>query len=231
MKNLTLYLIAVVGSAGLLVNGQDLANNKETPRELPGWGTAIDPDHDCTFFVSQDALLISVPGSHLHDLAPEIHSTNAPHVLQSVRGDFTIQVRVEPGADPMQPGLTGYNGAAIIAMFDAENFVSLARAVFQRAGEQEQSYANFEIRVGGELQRTGLTGDHPLPKAGAVFLRLERRGSKFLGAVSEDGISWDVLVAKDIPADWPKELQTGVAAISTCKGEFNPRFSKLQILK
>ena len=28
-----------------------------------------------------------------------------------------------------------------------------------------------------------------------------------------------------------KELQTGVAAISTSKAEFNPRFSKLQLLK
>ena len=235
MKNLTLYLVAVVGSACLLVNGQDSAKNKETKRELPGWGTAIDPDQDCTFFVAEDALLITVPGSHAHDLAAEIHTTNAPCVLQSVRGDFTIQVKVEgrfaPGAASTKAGRTGYNGAAIVAMADARNVVTLARAVLKRRGEEAEPYANFEIRVAGKLQRMGLTGDHPVPKAGPVFLRLERRGSKFLGAVSADGISWDVLEAKEIPAEWPNELQTGIAAISTSKDEFNPRFSKLQIFK
>ena len=235
MKTLTLFLVAVIASTCLLVNGQEIPKSKETKRELPGWGTAIDPDNDCKFFVAEDALLISVPGSHPHDLAADIDTINAPRVLQSVRGDFTIQVRVEgrfaPGDESTKEGRTGYNGAAIVAMSDAQNVVTLARAVLQRPGSEAVPYANFEIRVAGELQRIGLTGDHPLPKAGPVFLRLERRGSKFFAAVSADGISWDVLEPKEVPADWPKELQTGIAAISTSKDEFNPRFSKLQIVK
>ncbi|HRJ09274.1 MAG TPA: hypothetical protein PLP58_11930, partial [Prosthecobacter sp.] len=212
-----------------------VANDNQTKRELPGWGTAVNPDGDCTFFVADDALLISVPGSRPHDLAADINTTNAPRVLQSVRGDFTIQVMIEgrfaPGGDSTKAGRTGYNGAALVALFDDRNVVTLARAVLQRPGEDAMPYANFEIRVAGELQRIGLTGDHPLPKEGPIFLRLERRGSKFLAGVSVDGISWDVLEPKQIPADWPKELQTGVAAISTSKDEFNPRFSKLQLLK
>ena len=235
MKNLTLFLAAMAGSAGLLVNGQELANNKEAKREIPGWGTAISPDRDCTFFVAENALLISVPGSRPHDLAADIGTTNAPRVLQSVRGDFTLQVRVEgrfaPGDDSTKAGRTGYNGAAIVAMADDRNVVTLARAILQRPGEDAVPYANFEIRVGGELRRMGLTGDHPLPKTGPVYLRLERRGSKFLGAVSVDGMSWHVLKPKEVPTEWPKELQTGVVAISTSKDEFNPRFSKLQLLK
>jgi hypothetical protein len=235
VKPLALFLVSVLGSACLLVNGQELAKGKETKRELPGWGTVIDPDHDCTFFVAEDALLISVPGSHPHDLAADIDTTNAPRVLQSVRGDFTIQVKIEgrfaPGEDSTKEGRTGYNGAAIVAMSDAQNVVTLARAVLQRPGEEAVPYANFEIRIAGELQHIGLTGDHPLPRTGPVFLRLERRGSKFLAATSKDGISWDALEAKEVPAAWPKELQTGLAAISTSKDEFNPRFSKLQIVK
>jgi hypothetical protein len=142
-----------------------------------------------------------------------------------------VEGRFTPGDDSTKAGRTGYNGAAIVAMFDAQNVVTLARAVLQHPGEEAVPYANLEIRIGGELQRIGLTGDHPLPKDGPIFLRLERRGSKFLGAVSADGISWEVLKPKEIPAEWPKELQAGIAAISTSKEEFNPRFSKLQILK
>jgi hypothetical protein len=235
MKTLTPWLVAAFASACLWLNGQELTVSQETKREIPGWGTAIDPDDDCKFFVAEDALRIRVPGSRPHDLAADIDTTNAPRVLQSVRGDFTIQVRVEgrfaPGDESTKEGRTGYHGAAIVAMCDAQNVVTLARAVLQRPGEEAVHYANFEIRIAGELQRIGLTGDHPLPKDGPVFLRLERHGAKFLGAVSVDGMKWDVLEPKEIPAEWPKELQAGVAAISTSKDEFNPRFSKLQVVK
>jgi hypothetical protein len=52
-----------------------------------------------------------------------------------------------------------------------------------------------------------------------------------LGAVSTDGMDWNVLEPKNLPDDWAKELHVGVVAISTSKEEFNPRFSKLQLLK
>lgn len=236
MKNLTPYLIAAFGSLCLVLHAQEAEDHKETARELAGWGRAIDPDGDCKFFVAEDALLINVPGSAgPHDLAAEINTTNAPRVLQSVRGDFTLQVRIDgrfaPGDESTKQGRTGYNGAGIVVMLDSANVVTLARAILQRPGQEAQPYANFEIRVAGELQRMGLTGDHPMPKDGPVFLRLERRGSKILGAMSVDGVSWDVLEPKEVPAEWSKELQAGIVAISTSTDEFNPRFSKLQVLK
>jgi hypothetical protein len=235
MKNAALCLIAIIGCAGLRVHAQDAPEKNGTAREIAGWGTAIDPDHDCKFFLAEDALLISVPGEHPHDLAAEIETTNAPRVLQAVHGDFTIQVRVDgrfgPGDESTKEGRTGYNGAALIAMADADNVVTLARAVLQHPGNEPKPYANFEIRVGGRLLRIGHTGDHPLPKDGPVYLRLERRDSKFLASVSTDGVDWEALEAKDVPAEWPKDLQAGIAAISTSKEEFDPKFSKLQVLK
>ena len=219
-----------------LAPAQEPKAKTEIKRELAAWGQAVDPDGDCKFFLADGALLISVPGSDTpHDLAAEIHVTNAPRVLQPVMGDFTLQVKIdgrfEPGDESTKPGRTGYNGAGITAIADADNVVTLARAVLQHPGEEAVPYANFEIRTGGQLQRIGLTGDHPLPKKGPVFLRLERRGSKMIGAVSTQGVSWDVLGAKDIPAAWPKGLRVGAIAISTSKDEFNPRFSNLQLLR
>ena len=204
--------------------------------ELGRWGTSTDPDGDCTFYVAKKSLLISVPGSgQPHDLAAEIDMANAPRVLRPVCGDFTIQVRVDgrfaPGMESSKSGRVPYNGAGLVAMVDSENVVTLARAATQRKGGDPESYANFEIRTGGQLQRIGLSGDQRLPKDGPVYLRLERRGSQFHGAVSEDGSSWHALEPKEIPSDWPKELQAGVIAISTSKDEFNPRFSQLQVLR
>jgi len=235
MKTATLYLVAMISCAGLLVHGQEALEKNGAAREIPGWGTAIDPDHDCKFFLAEDTLLMSVPGEHPHDLAADIETTNAPRVIQAVHGDFTIQVRVDgrfaPGDQSTKEGRSGYNGAALIAMADADNVVTLARATLQWPGHEPKPYANFEIRVGGRLLRIGHTGDHPLPKDGPVYLRLERRDSKFLASVSTDGMEWDALEAKDVPAEWPKDLQAGIAAISTSKEEFDPKFSKLQVLK
>ena len=235
MKNAAPYLLTVACLICLCGNAQTQPDDKQVPRKLPGWGAATDPDKDCRFFLDKESLLISVPGARPHDLAADIGVVNAPRVLQEVHGDFTLQVRVEgrfsPGDESTKAGRTGYNGAALVALADNGNVVTLARAVLQRSGKEVQPYANFEIRVDGELQRIGVTGDHPLPKEGPVYLRLERRGTKFLGAVSADGVTWDILEPKEIPSTWPKKLQAGVAAISTSKEEFNPRFSKLQTLK
>lgn len=235
MKKLTLYLLAVCGALCSFGNAQETVEKKEGRRELAGWGTAVDSDNDCKFFLAEDALLISVPGSRPHDLAADIGLVNAPRVLQNVNGDFTIQVRVEgrfaPGDESTKAGRGGYNGAAIVAMADERNVVTLARAVLHHSGAVARSYANFEMRVGGELLRIGHTGDHPLPNDGPVFLRLERRGAMFHGAASVDGVNWTVLESKEVPADWPKELQAGIAAISTSTEEFSPRFSGFQIIK
>lgn len=66
------------------------------PKNFKGWGTAIDPDGDCKFFLSEQSLLINVPGwPHPHDLAAEVDVINAPRVLQTVKGDFTVEVQVD----------------------------------------------------------------------------------------------------------------------------------------
>jgi len=237
-------------------HGQKPPSKAEVPRPLPEWGRAFDPDGDCKFIYVDDTLLIKVPGSaRAHDLAAEIGLTNAPRVLREVKGDFTVEVRVDgqfaPGQKSTQHNRLAYNGAALVVMADPKNVVTLARALLQEPGQGPDyeipdenyltrvalqttakgptPYANFEIRVNGRLKRMGLTGDHPLPKFGAVFLRLQRRGSQIMGAVSLDGILWDDLGAKEIPDTWPNELQTGVVAISTSADEFNPRFSNFHI--
>jgi len=211
------------------------ATEPAAPAHIPGWGTPTNPDGDCKFFPAADELLITAPGGKPHDLAAEINTINAPRVLQPVRGDFTLQVkingRLEPGDESTLPGRGGYNGAGLVLMADPKNVVCLARAVLHHSGGEPMPYANFEMRSDGKLDRIGYANEHPLPKTGPVFLRLERRGQKILAAVSFDGLKWKILPAKEIPAAWPEELQMGVVAISTSQEEFNPRFSKLQILR
>ena len=223
------FFLIMATQAGLAVQDRDRTS------ELAGWGVTSNPDGDCQFFISEETLLIHVPGGRPHDLAAEINVTNAPRALQTVNGDFTLQVLVDgrfaPGSDSMLSGRTAYNGAGLIAVFDERNVVTLARAVLQRGDGKPWPYANFEMRAAGELERFGLETDLPIPLDKPVFLRLERQGQRMLGPAGPDGITWNVLEPKNLPDDWPRELQVGVVAISTSKEEFNPRFSKLQLLK
>ena len=204
--------------------------------DVKGWGRVINPDEDGTILVHNGELTLTLPGgSRPHDLAADIDLTNAPRVVQSVTGDFTIQVRTggrfDPGDISTQPGRHAYDGAALIVMADADNVVTLARAGLQYPQKRPAFYANFEMRAGGELQRIGLAGDFKLPANGPVFLRLQKKGTEIIGFVSTDGDRWHTLGAKQIPGDWPQTLSAGIAAISTSEAEFAPRFSQLTITK
>lgn len=235
MKNPVFEWIAVSVLSCQLLHAQDFGDGIGIAHELPGWGTWIDPDQDCRFLVAGGELSITVPGSdHGHDLAAEIHRTNAPHVVRKATGNFSVQVRVEgrfaPGDESTIKGRTGYNGAGIIIMSDKQNVATLVRAVLQRPDAKPVPYINFEIRIDEVLKRMGNTGDHPVTADGPVYLRLERRGTEILGSVSEDGIKWDALESKEIPEEWPDELSTGPVAISTSKANFKPKFSELKFL-
>jgi regulation of enolase protein 1 (concanavalin A-like superfamily) len=168
-------------------------------------------------------------------LAADVATTNAPRVLQPVTGDFTLQAQVDgrftPGEQSSLPGRGGYNGAGLVALVDDQNVVTLARAVLHHAGSEPQAYANFEIRINGHVERLGNVADQPIPHSGPLFLRLELRGRKIHGSVSRDGSKWSNLESKEIPEEWISKLQVGIVAVSTSKEEFNPRFSKLQLLK
>jgi regulation of enolase protein 1 (concanavalin A-like superfamily) len=59
---------------------------------------------------------------------------------------------------------------------------------------------------------------------GPVYLRLERKGSRILGAVSFDGSTWRPL--KPIDTVWPAKLKVGLAAISSSSQPFEAQFTE-----
>lgn len=232
---------AVLTMMGLLPAGCIHVNMAAPPTPsvplstLADWGTPINPDGDCRFFLSDGTLLIHVPGTpRPHDLSPELGNHNAPRVLQEAQGDFTLQVRVDgrfdPGSRSMLARRTPYNGAGLVAAFDDGNVVTLVRAVLRRGDGESMPYANFEIRVNRTIARFGEETETPIPPDGPIHLRLERRGMRMLGAWSTDGLTWSNLEPWDLPASWPGVSHVGVIAINNTQDEFNPRFSALRLL-
>ena len=109
---------------------------------IRGWGSLIDPDGDCSFLIQSDRVSIQVPGSP-HGLSSEIDRMNAPRILQDIRGDFAVEVRIDgkflPGESTFA-GRAAYNGAGVLLWQDDGNYIRLERAVYTR---DEESYGTM----------------------------------------------------------------------------------------
>jgi len=228
-----------IGSSAVQAQSPPAATSppSESGQIIKGWGEAIIPDAECKVQKDdQGDLTIELPDNQKpYDLAAEVGSTNAPHVVQKIEGDFTLTVKVHPvkapGEKSTNPVRVGYHGAAIIVMKDTSNIVTLARAVLERGKNEPQPYTNFEVRINASVDRLGDTEDLPITMDGPLYLRLERRDDTIHGSASTDGVDWKFLNSKEIPDSWSKELKAGVTAISTSEHGFSPKFSELTLSK
>ena len=199
---------------------------------VPGWGNFINPDMDCSFTHDKGKLTLSVPGTP-HDLGIERGQMNAPRVLQAVKGDFVVQVKVSgkfgPGAQLLNDRLP-YHGADLLLFKDEQTYIRIGRGNYIRPDTGESfHYANFELRSGGELTRVGLETDLALDDGKDTYLRLERHGDKILGAATQDGVKWSYLEPKIVAL--PAHLLVGVAAVNTSGQAFAPMFSEFKLFK
>jgi regulation of enolase protein 1 (concanavalin A-like superfamily) len=193
-----------------------------TGRELSGWGLAIDTGKDCEFVPEDKKLTIRVPGTW-HDLNPDTGKLNSPRVVREVEGDFVIKVKVEgefkPGGKSTNPRGVPYTGAGIIIWSDSDNFIRLERGALLRNNKIAATVA-FEEREGGYRGAVHNITSQP----GAVYLRLERKGSRILGAVSSDNSTWRPL--KPIDTVWPAKLKVGLSAVSSSGEPFAVQFTE-----
>ena len=219
---LALTVITLVGAGAAL--GQDDKN------VIRGYGKFVDPDKDCTGRLEQGKLIITVPGKD-HDLGAERNQMSAPRVVQELRGDFIVQVRVtgefKPG-DPATADRAPFNGAGILIMKDEATYIRLERATFHRGG-QNFVYTSFEMRHNGEVERFANATDFPLDESKDTFLRLERRGDKILAAVSQERDKWSYLEAKMV--ELPAKTLVGLAAVNTSTRQFAPHFDEFRIFR
>jgi WD40 repeat protein/regulation of enolase protein 1 (concanavalin A-like superfamily) len=195
-------------------------------RQTLVWNAPVDPDGDCSFKTSGDKLTVSLPGKD-HDLGAERGQMNAPRLLFDVEGDFTVQVRVggafQPSATATVEGKIPVVGAGLLLAVDDKTYVRLERFVLIR-GQQRETFGNWELRREGRV-----TFSHPSRQLSGeqTYLRLQRRGGKLLGSVSEDGQQWTQLQPLDFV--FPEKVKVGVAALTTSANPFSPSFDQFQL--
>ena len=162
---------------GLLICSSSAAQvdkAKVAAGSIDGWGQLVDPDGGCQVQLDDKSLQLQFgSGPRLLD-SENGGLMNSPRVVQSLDGDFAIQVVVDgnlPLPDPQKVKERAYISGGLLLMQNEKNYVRLERASFTRSG-QVWHYANFEQRVDGQRTRMGLFADFPVQPDTAVELRL-----------------------------------------------------------
>lgn len=197
-------------------------------QEFPGWGQAMDPDGDCTFHGEDGQLTIVAPGPR-HGLSIELNRMNAPRVMRTVEGDFSVELRIDTKFTPGDQTIaqrTAYQGSGLLLFQDDENYARIEAAVLVRNGNPRY-YVNFELRVDGQLQRFGIPDDYSWDSTRPIWLRLDRRDNQLLGAATQEVGSWTYLNPKNIGLS--EVVQIGVAAINASSLPLQAEFADMRL--
>jgi regulation of enolase protein 1 (concanavalin A-like superfamily) len=192
------------------------ADADKPPQVVRSFGASLDPDGDCKF-AAQPVVAITVPGSN-HDLVvkPPYVKQNAPRVIDDVKGDFRLAVKVAkfpvPKADTSANDQLSFVGAGLLVWKDDRNYVRLERAAEGNAGSH---YAFLQGLIDGKevcLEQRDIDDKD-------TYLSVTREGNNFTFETSADGSEWTKLKALELKL--PEQLKAGVAAINTTTSPFS----------
>lgn len=221
-------LVAFLLARGVI--GED-----KKPQTIEGWGTVTDPLGDCTIKGEKQKLTVTVPGG-THDLNAQVGGMDAPRVLQSVEGDFTLEVKVtsksKAGQRPAADNTPAFSSAGLLIWQDDKTFIRLERNKWWV--EEAELYACYPPLI--EYHHDGLFLEtNPAPtwagffKGESTWLRLERRGDTVTASYSHDGETWATV--RQMKTNLAKQLRAGVVVVNTCTKDLTVEFDELKMTK
>lgn len=193
---------------------------------IDGWGQMIDPDGDSRFEVGRDGVTV-VFGRGRHGLDAEggPQKMNAPRVLRSVDGDFSVSTIVK-GNLPLPEIPYAYVSGGLVLMQDAQNYIRLERASFIRQG-QKSYYTNFEQRIDAKRTRMGRFADFRIDAERDIQLRLEVEGENVRALARHVGEDWHEMGTATIETG--RTLHAGVSGVKTIDEEARVTFTDFMI--
>ncbi|QDT66360.1 DUF1349 domain-containing protein [Calycomorphotria hydatis] len=215
-------------------------------RTIAGWGEVIDPDEDCQFDTTDDSLQITV-GSGYHDywyFTPADYATrfNAPRVMQLVRGDFTVDVKVSADTwelpRPYIPTNPKYKNerqslSGGILIGGPEEYVRHERMVFGFPSGGSIIPNCFKFPVYDRDNKRVLKNQNALPhevyRGNTTWLRVERQGQTFITSISHDGLTWNETARFE--TQFPEVVPIGLKAHSSSADPFTVTFEDYKIVR
>jgi regulation of enolase protein 1 (concanavalin A-like superfamily) len=202
-----LTIVTIVHAVGPAQGGASYSGGQT----VAGWGTFTDPDGDCRCNKVGDALILKVPAGS-HDL--KASTLNAPRVLQDVRGDFRIDVKVIAS----QGDAVGSYQAPGLLVWNNRDYLRLER-VRNTSGALS---VTLELHVGGSMANQQIAS---LPDKD-TWLRLQRRGGYLLAFYRIEGELWTPL--RPVEIAMPDKVSAGVAAVNVGR-PLEARFEELSL--
>ncbi|MCW4022948.1 MAG: DUF1349 domain-containing protein [Candidatus Bathyarchaeota archaeon] len=210
-QNLTVWLevdsYAPSINTSLIVDVQRIAGDEFNSKTLSSDWSVVDPTESSTFELNSKSgyLTISTTASSDVDLMGGVNF-NAPRILQSVEGDFTVETKIwAVTTDNIQ-------SAGIVLWIDENNFLRLERA---------QRYDNQEIlfigTIDGDWSMSSAESSNPgevlqITTINPTFLKLERKDNVFYGYYSKDGQNWNLITS--IELDVENSTQIGLYVVN-----------------
>jgi len=201
-----------------------LASAEEKPKQtIKGFGTVVDPDGDCQVKEENGKVTMIVPKTH-HDLTytEDYTKLNAPRILQEVKGDFRLEVKVAafdlPDDKASSGGKYSFVSAGLLVWQDDRNFIRMDRAAVAK-----RAFVWVERFQDGKSVSQKLS---PLENKD-TYLRATRKADTFTFETSEDGKDW-----AEVQVEEPKlaePLKVGVLAINTTTEEFSAKLEDLKL--
>lgn len=198
MKKLTAFVFAAI-----LITSAALSADTGVVSDSFGFRAAkvwswINPSGDCKYRISESTgkMTLTVPTGE-HDLWPK-SNLNAPRFLQTVTGNFSIETKIDinPKYDCQAAGLVIWQ--------DDTHFIRLSR-IHQNASLQQVS---IDVADGEKWTQV----DYENNTDQSIYLRLERRGSRFNAYYSRNGDYWEVMQGFDMSL--ASQVQVGIFAIN-----------------
>ena len=196
------------------------------PVGIGPWGRLVDPVGDVRVGLGggddRDRLTLVLPGGRLRDLNSVVEpgrNLDAPRVLRTVGGDFSVVVRL-PSTPRSKPGPYGraYRFRGLLVWNGAGDFL---RFGVSSNGDNDGGPMLYDLgffRNGRDVDGGTRPGDE-----GPVYLRAERRGNRLYLARGVDGRSWFPFKVCSLDG-MPATVQVGVTALGTTDEAFAAEF-------
>jgi regulation of enolase protein 1 (concanavalin A-like superfamily) len=186
---------------------------------IAGFGTVVDPDGDCRF-ADRVKMTISVPNT-MHGITyrpePGQSKLNAPRLVQDVKGDFQITIKVAAFATPpTKASTTGrpcHQAAGLFVWQDDRNFIRLERAGSGGTPEPRVYFERFEDGQSTAKRNASIEDTD-------AYLRITRTGDTFVFRISDDGREWTKI--QTLATKYSEQIKVGVHAINTSVERFSP---------
>ena len=225
MRPVPYVLLCMIALAAFALAADE---KRPTTQKVEGWGELVDPDGDCKLQRDEGGrVTLEVPAG-THDLWPEGQKVNAPRLVQPIRGDFTVQVKVIGSMMPKEgTEVAGrelaFRAATLLIWQDENNFVRLDRAgMLNKRKPFSQTYYHI-FQAGKRTAHLYKLAPHE----GDLWLRLQRKGDTLVAGWSEDGKAWT-----DYPPQEAKlagDVQVGVAALNVSSAPSAATFETVEM--